>query len=92
MNRNRNRRFKQAIKVQRVDCGLSIHDGRHGFATIGLYDTERRFAQRCPRDGQVGVALLLRTGGSDLSRKELDDLTEFAAIYGAKGMAWIKIN
>ncbi|MEE1575963.1 MAG: amino acid--tRNA ligase-related protein, partial [Deltaproteobacteria bacterium] len=31
-------------------------------------------------------------GGADLSRKALDDLTEFAAIYGAKGMAWIKRN
>ena len=31
-------------------------------------------------------------GGAELSRKDLDDLTEFAQIYGAKGMAWIKLN
>jgi Aspartyl-tRNA synthetase len=31
-------------------------------------------------------------GGADLSRKALDDLTDFAVIYGAKGMAWIKRN
>ncbi|MBC8259614.1 MAG: aspartate--tRNA ligase [SAR324 cluster bacterium] len=31
-------------------------------------------------------------GGAELSRKDLDDLTEFAQIYGAKGMAWIKSN
>ena len=30
--------------------------------------------------------------GADFSRKDLDDLTEFAQIYGAKGMAWIKLN
>ena len=30
--------------------------------------------------------------GADLSRKDLDDLTDFARIYGAKGMAWIKRN
>jgi aspartyl-tRNA synthetase len=30
-------------------------------------------------------------GGANLSRKELDDMTAFAANYGAKGMAWIKI-
>ena len=30
--------------------------------------------------------------GTDLSRKDLDDLTDFARIYGAKGMAWIKCN
>ncbi|MDF1581137.1 MAG: aspartate--tRNA ligase [Desulfuromonadales bacterium] len=31
-------------------------------------------------------------GGATFSRKELDDLTAFAAIYGAKGMAWVKIQ
>ncbi len=31
-------------------------------------------------------------GGAELSRKDLDDLTQFAQIYGAKGMAWIKRN
>jgi len=30
-------------------------------------------------------------GCATFSRKELDDLTDFAAIYGAKGMAWVKI-
>ncbi len=31
-------------------------------------------------------------GCAGFSRKELDDLTEGAKVYGAKGMAWIKIN
>jgi aspartyl-tRNA synthetase len=31
-------------------------------------------------------------GGASLSRKELDDLTEFVKIYGAKGLAWVKVN
>jgi len=30
-------------------------------------------------------------GCATFSRKELDDLTDFTAIYGAKGMAWVKI-
>ncbi|MEJ2199735.1 MAG: aspartate--tRNA ligase, partial [Desulfuromonadaceae bacterium] len=29
---------------------------------------------------------------ADLSRKELDDLTEFVKIYGAKGLAWVKVT
>ena len=31
-------------------------------------------------------------GGADFSRKELDDLTEFVCRFGAKGMAWVKLN
>ncbi|MFN3078125.1 MAG: MFS transporter, partial [Alphaproteobacteria bacterium] len=31
-------------------------------------------------------------GGAALTRKEIDDYTAFVAIYGAKGLAWIKIN
>ena len=31
-------------------------------------------------------------GGAELSRKEIDDYTEFVKIYGAKGLAWIKIK
>ncbi|GBC62347.1 aspartate--tRNA ligase [Desulfonema ishimotonii] len=31
-------------------------------------------------------------GGVGFSRKELDDLTDFVAIYKAKGMAWIKVK
>jgi aspartyl-tRNA synthetase len=39
------------------------------------------------------VAALRVPGGNDLfTRKEIDDLTTFVAIYGAKGLAYIKIN
>jgi len=31
-------------------------------------------------------------GGSDLSRKQIDEYTEFTKRYGAKGLAWIKVN
>ncbi|NPA16552.1 MAG: aspartate--tRNA ligase [Aquificae bacterium] len=31
-------------------------------------------------------------GGAKLSRKEIDELTEYAQKFGARGMAWIKIN
>jgi aspartyl-tRNA synthetase len=39
-----------------------------------------------------GMVKGLRAPGmASLSRKELDDLTEFAKTYGAQGMAWIKV-
>jgi aspartyl-tRNA synthetase len=37
------------------------------------------------------VAMRLPNGG-DLSRKDIDDLTKFVGIYGAKGLAYIKVN
>jgi aspartyl-tRNA synthetase len=42
--------------------------------------------------GAGGVILGLNaTGCSEYSRKELDDLTGLASVYGAKGLAWIKV-
>jgi aspartyl-tRNA synthetase len=38
------------------------------------------------------VAALKVPGGSDLSRSEIDAYTEFVKIYGAKGLAYIKVN
>ena len=31
-------------------------------------------------------------GGGEMSRGEIDAYTEFVKIYGAKGLAWIKVN
>ena len=42
------------------------------------------------KDGRV--AALAVPGGSSLSRKEIDDYTSFVARYGAKGLAYIKIE
>lgn len=42
------------------------------------------------KDGCV-VALRIPAGAT-LSRKEIDDYTSFVAIYGAKGLAYIKVN
>ncbi len=38
------------------------------------------------------VVVLKVTGGAVLSRKQIDDYTDFVAIYGARGLAWIKVN
>lgn len=48
---------------------------------------------RGPADDPNGrVAALLVPGGGKLSRKEIDDYTKFVSIYGAKGLAWVKVN
>ena len=42
------------------------------------------------KGGRV-VALCVR-GGAEMPRSEIDAYTEFVKIYGAKGLAWIKVN
>jgi len=38
------------------------------------------------------VVALRVPGGAEISRSEIDAYTEFVKIYGAKGLAWIKVN
>ncbi len=44
------------------------------------------------QDPQGRVAALCLPQGGELSRKEIDDYTKFVAIYGAKGLAYVKVN
>jgi aspartyl-tRNA synthetase len=43
-------------------------------------------------DSNGRVAALRVPGGADLSRKQIDDLAAYAAKYGAKGLAWMKLE
>jgi aspartyl-tRNA synthetase len=48
---------------------------------------------RGPADDPAGrVAALKVTGGASISRKEIDDYTKYVSIFGARGLAWIKVN
>lgn len=48
---------------------------------------------RGPADDPSGrVAALKVPGGAAISRKAIDDYTKFVGIYGARGLAWIKVN
>lgn len=49
------------------------------------------FAQAARSEGSRVVALRVSKGGQ-ISRSEIDAYTKFVAIYGAKGLAWIKVN
>ena len=43
-------------------------------------------------DPEGRVAALCLPGGSELSRKEIDNYTAYVARYGARGLAYIKVN
>lgn len=38
------------------------------------------------------VAVIRVPNGINITRKQIDEYTQFVGIYGAKGLAWIKIN
>ena len=44
------------------------------------------------KDPEGRVAALCLPGGGELSRKEIDDYTDYVGRYGAKGLAYIKVN
>ncbi|MFQ5717319.1 MAG: aspartate--tRNA ligase, partial [Nitrospinales bacterium] len=76
--------------------GSDQPDLRFGLELVDLTDvvagTEFKvFAQVLKSGGQV-KAINIKNSAETLSRKMLDDLIELAKVYGAKGMAWIKIN
>lgn len=43
-------------------------------------------------DEQSRVAALRVPSGASISRKVIDEYTKFVGIYGAKGLAWVKVN
>ena len=57
-----------------------------------LKDIEFKVFSGPANDPSCRVAALKVTGGAEISRKQIDDYTKFVSIYGAKGLAWIKVN
>lgn len=49
------------------------------------------FAQAA-NDEKCRVIALRVPGGASLTRKNIDEYTQFVSIYGAKGLAWMKVN
>lgn len=57
-----------------------------------LKDIEFKVFAGPANDPACRVAALKVPGGSEISRRQIDDYTKFVSIYGAKGLAWIKVN
>ena len=43
-------------------------------------------------DAESRVVALRVPGGVEISRKSIDEYTKYVSIYGAKGLAWVKVN
>jgi aspartyl-tRNA synthetase len=57
-----------------------------------MKDVEFKVFNGPANDPQGRVVAMRAPGGSSLSRKVIDGYTEFVARYGAKGLAYIKVN
>ena len=57
-----------------------------------LKDVEFKVFSGPANDAKGRVAVICVPGGAKLSRKQIDDYGKFVGIYGAKGLAWMKVN
>jgi aspartyl-tRNA synthetase len=57
-----------------------------------MKDVEFKVFSGPANDNKGRVAALKVDGGASISRKQIDDYTKFVSIYGAKGLAYIKLN
>jgi len=100
--------FRKALNVELGDYPVMQYaEAMHRFGSdkpdlrVKLEFTELTDAMRDvdfkvfsgPATTPGGRVVALRVpGGAELSRGEIDAYTEFVKIYGAKGLAWVKVN
>ncbi len=75
--------------------GLDRPDVRFGLEHVDITALMRRVEFKVFREPaeKGGLVKVMRVpDGGRLSRKQIDDYTDFVGIYGAKGLAWIKVN
>ncbi|KLV11317.1 aspartate--tRNA ligase [Photobacterium ganghwense] len=57
-----------------------------------LKDVDFKVFSGPANDPKGRVAVIRVPGGAVLTRKQIDEYTNFVGIYGAKGLAWMKVN
>ena len=102
------RLFQKAIDVDLGDIpvlpyseamlrfGSDRPDLRFGLELVDVADLLKDVAFKVfsgpANDDSCRVSALRLPGGDQLTRKKLDDLTKFVSIYGARGLAYIRVN
>ncbi len=76
--------------------GSDKPDTRFGLELVDLSEIVKDsgfkvFASAVANGGQV-KAINVKGAAEKYSRKDIDALTEFVAVYGAKGLAWLKVD
>jgi aspartyl-tRNA synthetase len=84
--------YHEAMELYGVDCpDLRIPLKMVDINEI-MKDVEFKVFSGPANNEKERVAALKVPGGATLSRKQIDDYTKYVGIYGAKGLAYIKIN
>jgi len=73
------------------DYGVDKPDTRFDLKLKDVTDIVRGSAFRLFAIAPLVKALCV-PGGESMTRKEIDDFTEFVKIYGAQGLAWVKVR
>ena len=83
-----------AEAIRRFGCDKP--DTRNPLELVDLADLlqqeQFKVLSQPANDAQSRVVGLKVPGGASLSRKQIDDYTSLVSRYGAKGLAWIKVN
>jgi len=75
--------------------GLDRPDLRFGLEHVNITELMKKVEFKVFREPAEtgGLIKVLRVpNGAELSRKQIDDYTNYVSIFGAKGLAWIKVN
>ncbi len=75
--------------------GLDRPDVRFGLEHLNITDLMKQVEFKVFREpaDKGGLIKVMRVpNGGELSRKQIDDYTNYVSIFGAKGLAWIKVN
>jgi aspartyl-tRNA synthetase len=89
--------FKQITYKEAMDrYGSDKPDTRFGLELVSVSDLVQNsdfkvFAQTVSSGGEV-KAINVEGNAENYSRKDIDKLTDFVKVYGAKGLAWMKVE
>ena len=88
--------FRRMTYAEALDrYGVDNPDVRFGLELVNLSEIVKDTGFKVFKDvvAKGGLVKAINAKGcTTFSRKEIDDLTEFVKIYGAKGLAWVKMT
>ena len=83
--------YKEAMNRYGSDKPDTRFDMELNDITEVLSDSSMNLFRDTIAEGGIAKCLVVKNGADKYSRKDIDNLTEFVKVYGAKGLAWFKL-